>query len=273
MDVQWPSVLEAYVTHALDASVHGVDRFPCIPPPKRKRGADPGPPKSVMLEIEHLLSDPGKPLAIPPDERNAAGLRAWGEHLALLRTTGNTGHALMPLVYSEHDDTQLRFDRVTDTSKTRVPECCYAEHCAAFRILGVTSPLQAFLDPAEQRNVDQAAVPQFEPDAACLLCIRHLHKQMHDVRGALLLNPLAEPRAPLPSPPFQNAVNQPGGYREEAMAITPTNQSAVAAFVVGTSGALSLASDPLTGREFINQEALKFGSDFQGGASALARLY
>jgi hypothetical protein len=223
----------------------------------------------VSFEIEHLLTGSGS-ITITPDERNEAGLHAWAEHLSLLQTRG-AELALMPLVYSKHDDTQLQFDRVTEKSKVRVPECCYNEHCAAFRILGVTRPLQAFLTPSEQREVDENNAPVFEPDAACLLCIRQLHKQMHDVRNALLLNPMAELGSALPSPPFQNAVNQPGGYREDAMAITPTNQSAIAAFMVGTSGALSLGLDPLTGREFINQEALKFGSDFQGGASALAR--
>jgi hypothetical protein len=90
---------------------------------------------------------------------------------------------------------------------------------------------------------------------------------MQKVRAALLLNPLAEiGRAQMAIPPFQNVVSQPGGYRAAVMSITPTSRVSLGIHVVGMSGELRLALNPLTGREFIDQEALKYnGADFQGG--------
>ena len=94
---------------------------------------------------------------------------------------------------------------------------------------------------------------------------------MQKVRGALLLNPAAEiGRAQMAVPPFQNPVNIPGGYRQSAMSITPESQTSLGVSVVGTSGALRLALNPVTGREYIDQEAVKYRGedlDFQGGAA------
>ena len=56
-----------------------------------------------------------------------------------------------------------------------------------------------------------------------------------------MLNPMAEiGRAQMTVPPFQNMVNQPGGYRHSALALTPESQTSLGVSVVGTSGALRL---------------------------------
>lgn len=123
------------------------------------------------------------------------------------------------------------------------------------------------MTPGEQREIDGSDNPTFEPDAACLLCIRNLHDSMQRVHAALLLNPAAEiGRAQMVIPPFQNVIDQPGGYRASAMSITPTSRTSLGVHVVGMSGNLRLALNPITGREFIDQESLKYkGADFQGG--------
>ena len=54
------------------------------------------------------------------------------------------------------------------------------------------------------------------------------------------------------------------------MAITPESQTSLGVHVVGTSGALRLALNPATGREYIDQSAVKYKGtslDFQGGAA------
>ena len=285
--IRWGALFEAYVFQMFRACSHGANRYPCIDfrthdqikipngprlPVKRKRGkatTAKGLPESLVSELRTLLSSPDNavnPLCMGADRRQASdlpALEAWRAQLSAMDANLNEP-SVVPLVFSEFDDKQLEFGRVATVSDVPIPDCCYGKRCITFRVLGVVSPLQAFLTPGEQREVDSSASPVFEPDAACLLCIRHVHDAMHKIRGAMLLNPLAEiGRAQMSVPPFQNAVDQPGGYKLSTMAITPSSQVSLGVHVVGASGALRLARNPLTGREYIDQEALKYrGADF-----------
>jgi hypothetical protein len=290
--VQWGVVFEAYVLQIFAASSHGVNRYmsttqklhndtdaPGHMAPlrcKRKRGE---PVNAMMsqtlkLELKALLSCEsytGSAMALAEDRRrivDTPALKAWAEQLSNM-DVGKDTPALVPLVYSEHDDSQLVFGRRAALSNVVIPLCCYGVECVAHKVLGVSGPLGIFMTPSEQRAVDEVIVPEFESDAACLLCIRHLHTAMQDIRGALLLNPIAElGRAQLSIPPFQNIVAQPGGYKASAMTITPSSRISLGIHMVGATGALRLVRNPLTGKEFIDQEALKHGVDFQGGTSA-----
>lgn len=279
LHIQWGSTFEAYLFFVHLVSDAESNRYPGIAqmPAKRKRGAKVKHElsASTTAELNMLLSSEThavNPILLREDyavDKHMPAIEAWQQQLSVL-DAGTAENALISLCTSEFDDKQLEFGRVTKTSNSPIPDCCYRTECVVFRIMGVNKPLQQFLTPSEQRQVDEAEHPFFETDAACLLCIRHIHESMQKVRGALLLNPQAElGRAHMTVPPFKNIVNQPGGYRRSAMALTPENQTSLGVFVTGSSGALRLALNPATGREYIDQEALKFStrSDFQGGTA------
>ena len=84
--------------------------------------------------------------------------------------------AFVEMSFSEHEDTQLRFDRKAAASGKAIPSCLFGAECQAFRVRGVIQPLQVYLTPSEQRAVDAAEDPQFPSDGACLLCTRHTHQ-------------------------------------------------------------------------------------------------
>jgi hypothetical protein len=244
-------------------------------PVKRKRGAPRAATLSMTMlaELRQLLGDDShavSPVHALVDRRAdhfGPALEAWRDELGLM-DVGLAEGALVPISTSEHDDVQLEFGRAARLSGVPIPTCAYGADCTAFKVMGVKQALHQFMTPAEQRQVDEAAVPVFEPDGACLLCIRALHHSMNRVRAALVLNPRAElGRDHMTVPPFQNLVGQPGGYKSSAMGVTPCSYLSLAVNVVGGSGALQLAVNPITGREYIDQEALKYGMDFRGGAS------
>lgn len=280
LHIQWGATFEAYLFFTHLANDTTATRYLSTTPIplKRKRGAKIKTEVSLSTtaELNQLLSSEThavNPIFLREDyafDKHLPAIQAWHQQLSVL-DAGTAENALISLCTSEFDDKQLEFNRTTKTSNDRIPDCCYKTECVANRILGVNKPLQQFLTPSEQRQVDEAEHPIFETDAACLLCIRHIHESMQKVRGALLLNPQAEiGRAHMTVPPFKNIVNQPGGYKRSAMALTPEDQTSLGIFMVGTSGTLRLALNPVTGREYIDQEALKYTArpDFQGGTAA-----
>lgn len=329
MHVEFSSLLGAWI-HFRGWAKTGVGRYPCFlqcgntesvppgvlpPPTKRKRGqmTSESLPETLAIEVRQLLEASARTIEAPPltlgDDRRlareGAAMDAWKQ---LLLSSGAVGPlaparpeslAFVEMSYSEHEDAQLRFGRTATSSGVAIPACLFGAECQAFRVRGVIQPLQLYLTPSEQREVDGADRPEFPPDGACLLCIRHTHQAMHAVYGALILNPavsaaagpvlalcrgalarllcaaaLCSPadliacgptqvelgRRQYAAPHFQNVVNQPGGYITGAF-LAP---SSLNTHIVGTSGGLRLASDPLIGREYIDQECIKYrpGPDF-----------
>ena len=293
LSVDWPTAFQALMyTHAASGAEnrrpHTLTRGPgSFAPPgrvplaaRRKRGAAPSEPvfgPMLQYALRALLTPDDAaidPVSLGHDPRRASSqqrttLDAWRQQLV-----GQDGGAkeptLVPVTYTDADDIQLEFGRCAKSSGVVVPDCCYGPECAAFSVLGVTAPLQQYMTPSEQAEIDSAAVPVFETDGACLICIRSVYTSMHSLRGALLLNPAAEiNRHAMCIPPFQNTVGGPGGYKESAASITPSSATSLGIHMAGDSGALRLVKNPATGRLYIDQEALKFGgADFPGGASA-----
>ena len=202
LSFSWGATFEAYVYYMCAVADSGKSRFPSVThrvhdqldlpgvslPVKRKRGSKVKHelPMTLKTELRNLLSSDGhavNPVMMGTDRRedtHASALEAWKKELSTL-DVGRQEVALISLCTSESDDKQLEFGRVARTSLAPIPDCCYGKDCVAFKIMGVNKPLQQFLTPSEQHKIDTDECPVFEPDGACLLCIRHIHEAMQKV--------------------------------------------------------------------------------------------
>lgn len=202
LSFSWGATFEAYVYYMCAVADSGKSRFPSVThrvhdqldlpgislPVKRKRGSKVRHelPMTLKTELRNLLSSDEhavNPVMIGADRRkdtHASALEAWKKELSTL-DVGRQEVALISLCTSEFDDKQLEFARVARTSLAAIPDCCYGKDCVAFKVMGVNKPLQQFLTPSEQHKIDTDENPVFEPDGACLLCIRHIHEAMQKV--------------------------------------------------------------------------------------------
>lgn len=61
----------------------------------------------------------------------------------------------IPVCTVEHDNDQLKFNRVSKTTGKELDLCCYGQDCDALKVRGALGPLQRFLLPSEQVVFDE----------------------------------------------------------------------------------------------------------------------
>lgn len=229
-------------------------RSAAVAPAAAAKGAVELPPSAETAILEFTADEVARlqlPVALP---RIGVGEvhRAW--QAALLASTPAGAAGLhVPISTVEHENVQLGWDR------PGVPLCRFGAECDAGLLAGAPGPLPVYLSIAEQdRYDDTGELPQGA--LFCLLCIRRDCQALYLAHRSAAGGALAPGRPTFCVPPFQNLVDCPGGYVEQALAVPPHDRGVVPMAIVGVSPAISVMTNPYTGTKHIDQAGIVYGA-------------
>lgn len=159
-----------------------------------------------------------------------------------IATVSANPSACIPISTTFHDETQLRWN---DSDHL----CASGPDCTASRLSGAPGPLPIYTHP----GVDRADVSK---PAFCLYCIRADAATVARIAGHVSRASMYSfGMAPVILPVFQNLVNCAGGYYEEALGVTPSQDIFSPISIASASVPAKVVYDNVAECFFIDQSA------------------
>ena len=183
---------------------------------------------------------------------------AWKRGLEVAAAKVDTLSCHIPVSTVEHENTQLVWGRCSKKTKDELELCSHGEECDALKLRGNQGPLQRYMSPEEQHAFDSDGIHPSGP-SFCLLCIRRDIHAAYLAYSSSVVNSMRQlDRATFVIPPFQNLCDCPGGYRMDAMGLSPSNFTSIPVHVCGVSGSLTVNYNPHKKQFFIDQGSIIF---------------
>jgi len=196
--------------------------------------------------------------SIAEDVQTELMQEAWERGLDVASSKVDKISCHIPVSTVEHDNSQLVWGRTSFTSGALVNSCSHEEECDSLKLRGNQGPLQRYMSPEEQLLFDSTGTHPSAPDF-CLLCIRRDIHAAYLAYSATIINSTRQlDRPTFVIPPFQNLVDCPGGYKLDAMGVTPSSFTAIPLHVCGVNGSLSVNYDPHNKIFYIDQGPIIF---------------